>query len=265
MNKDETISLIEKELRHVKTKEEFKTAVEKIQNEINPDFTDSVLPEGVKLFKSYIKDTESLVQHILTECIDFPHSNSLCTNSNHERLFEEYLYLSSQPSERLHESKLRRLRWSCIGVHYDWTNRSYDFYKKSEFSQEILEIYKKVLLESGIDSSRHHEGSKFSCLINFYHSHRFSDRLGCHRDDVEVNPSPLVLISLGVTGIFIAGKNSAILLEDGDILVMYGKDGRQIIHGVPSILSNEKFLDSKKSLVSDFMTKTRISLSIRQL
>jgi alkylated DNA repair dioxygenase AlkB len=106
-------------------------------------------------------------------------------------------------------------------------------------------------------------GKAESAIINFYHSHRMSDRLGGHRDDVEANDStPLVSISLGLGGIFLI-EDEAIHLQSGDVLVMTN-EARQSLHGVPVVFSGDSKRESSDA-IKNFLEKTRISISIRQV
>jgi hypothetical protein len=77
---------------------------------------------------------------------------------------------------------------------------------------------------------------------------------------------------MGRSGIFLI-ENQAICLRSGDVLVMAQK-ARQSLHGVPVVFPvkrNESELDalytdrSLRENVGDFLEKTRISISIRQV
>jgi DNA alkylation damage repair protein AlkB len=211
-----------------------------------------------------------LSHEILTHLIDSPpHSNSLNRISSCGSLWSNY---SRNPGDL--SCSLNRLRWSCVGFHYNWGERSYNKSEWSHFPKSFDNLYCSVL--KAINRTRCGnplKGSPESAIINFYHSHRVSDRLGGHRDDVEETDStPLISLSLGRTGIFLI-DDQAICLRSGDVLVMAQK-ARQSLHGVPIVLncSDRKSCKDEASIESTwrddvvkFLSKTRISISIRQV
>jgi DNA alkylation damage repair protein AlkB len=211
-----------------------------------------------------------LVNEILTRMIDSPpNSNSLDQSRVHKHLWTEY---SKNPDDL--SASLNRLRWSCVGFHYNWGERSYNKSAWSQFPKSFVKLYSSVL--DDINETVNGEklsGFPQSAIINFYHGHRISDRLGGHRDDVEETDStPLLSLSMGRSGIFLI-ENQAICLRSGDVLVMAQK-ARQSLHGVPVVFPvkrNKSELDalytdrSWRENVGDFLEKTRISISIRQV
>lgn len=99
-----------------------------------------------------------------------------------------------------------------------------------------------------------------SCLINFYAT--AEETLGLHQDNTEKNKiAPIVSFSLGDSGIFTLGglrredKKQDIVLESGDILVMYA-EGRLRYHAFKKILPGTSRLLSKGG---------RINLTVRQV
>jgi DNA alkylation damage repair protein AlkB len=217
-------------------------------------------------------EVEELAIEILHEMIDSPpHSNNFNTLDG-GRLWKEYIQQGSS------QQRLKRLRWSCVGYFYDWGNRKYHPNQKSEFPKSLSMLYESVLtaINSVVEESRHLVGEPQSAIINFYHSHRVSDRLGGHRDDVEMTDrTPLVSVSLGRSGFFLI-ENEAIVLRAGDVLVM-ADEARQCLHGVPCVIKethdarrmslsekgNETITD--RECVQEFLEDTRISISIRQV
>jgi alkylated DNA repair protein alkB homolog 1 len=166
-------------------------------------------------------------------------------------MWEEYQDICTNSPSELHTARLRRLRWSCMGYHYDWTNRSYSPDKRSVFpdSNPIQNEYRKIAGKSAE-----------SVIVNFYHSHRAGDRLGGHRDDCEESLSPLLLLSLGLPGILLLGDDCGVLLRSGDAVV-FKDDGRFALHGVPCVFSGSS--KAPDGSVDDLLLRTRISLSIR--
>lgn len=203
---------------------------------------------------SYLNKSEmhALTEEILEDLIDSPHANSFPNNET--GLWKEYVACSAGVC------RLKRLRWSCVGYHYNWTDRSYSKNEKTNFPSSLERIWTNVLSKC---PEIHNTPKCESAIINFYHSHRPSDRLGGHRDDVEVSDdSPLVSISMGLCGIFLI-ENIAMVLYPGDVLVLTGK-ARQSLHGVPCVFAQPTKKGASPS-VSSFLDKTRISISIRQV
>ena len=230
------------------------------------------LAKSCYLIPGFLSDTSifDLTQEILTYHIDSPpHSNSLDSVSVGRSLWTEY---SRNPDDL--SSSLNRLRWSCVGYHYNWGERSYNKCERSRFPKSFEDIYSSVLKAiNNIRDGENLRGVPESAIINFYHSHRISDRLGGHRDDVEeTDATPLVSLSLGRTGIFLI-DDQAICLRSGDVLVM-AQNARKSLHGVPIVLNcnerkSRKVKASTESTWRDeivqFLSKTRISISIRQV
>lgn len=246
-------------------------AIEAVQH--IPDFmlhSDPNIPEpltltnGVTLYRSYLSESavESLATELLTSFIDPPHHSNLSAASELSQdasLFEEYKNLCG--SGDFTSSALRRLRWACSGLHYDWAQRSYCSEKFSYLSETVESIYRHF---SANEEAYDKENEKMSCLMNLYHKHRSSDRLGGHRDDVEASRSPLVLVSLGSPGLLLLGLTQGVILYSGDVLVMQG-EGRDVLHGVPCVFHSSEVSRLPDGSVADFLKRTRISLSIRRV
>ena len=228
------------------------------------------IQDSVYLIRGFINHSqiEDIMHEALNKWIDNPpHANSLVSQPT--SLWREY--------QRGGSHALDKLRWSCVGYHYDWGNRTYDRRNRSEFPEQLTNFYSDVLhavnaVRGGEETLR---GDPQSAIINFYHSHRTSDRLGGHRDDVEVtDQTPLVALSMGLPGFFLI-ENEAILLRSGDVVVM-AEGARQSLHGVPCIVASQsrkrgtdRLVDSddptERDLIGSFLSKTRVSISIRQV
>jgi alkylated DNA repair dioxygenase AlkB len=144
-------------------------------------------------------DCNQLADDILNGMIDNPpHANSL--PDPRRNIWKEYLH---DPSDQ--STPMNKLRWSCVGYHYNWGDRTYEKSKRSTFPESFSKYYNEVLeaVNKAENGDTKLTGVAESAIINFYHSHRISDRLGGHRDDVEATDStPLVSISMGLGGIF---------------------------------------------------------------
>ncbi len=80
-----------------------------------------------------------------------------------------------------------------------------------------------------------------SCLINHYNQGK---KLGMHRNNTEENLSaPIILISLGNTGIFVSGgklrtdDTKQYIVQSGDVIVM-GGESRNYFHSFKGIILN---------------------------
>ena len=230
------------------------------------------LVESCYYIPNYVDQTRSveLLDEILNHMIDSPpNSSSLDRARVYTHLWKDYL---KNPEDL--STPLNKLRWSCVGFHYNWGERSYNKAEWSEFPKSFELIYSSVLKDINLTRGKDPlTGSPQSAIINFYHAHRISDRLGGHRDDVEETDStPLVSVSFGRPGIFLI-EDQAICLGSGDVLVM-AKNARQSLHGVPVVFpvsdrkTEQDITSSDRSWrenVEKFMEKTRISISIRQV
>jgi DNA alkylation damage repair protein AlkB len=213
------------------------------------------------------EECEELTREILNEMIDNPpHSNNFGEARQGGKMWKEYR------DPNIGNPSLKKLRWSCVGYHYNWGDRTYSPSQQSAFPTSLREIYDSVLetVNKVREPAAKLNGKAESAIINFYHTHRVSDRLGGHRDDVEVTDrTPLVSVSLGVPGFFLI-ENEAIVLRSGDVLVM-AEEARQSLHGIPSIVSADRHdsldlqKDTEREVVSHFLRRTRISISIRQV
>jgi DNA alkylation damage repair protein AlkB len=227
------------------------------------------LKPNVYLIPSFFPETKllDLTHEILNRLIDNPpHANNFNDDSNPHSMWKELLHGKSETP------RLKKLRWSCVGYHYNWGERTYDPDLKSDFPASFRELYVSVLdlVNYVVSEENKLSGDAQSAIINLYHSHRVSDRLGGHRDDVEVTDrTPLVSLSIGRPGFFLI-ENEAIVLHSGDVLVM-ADEARQSLHGVPGIVGGDRKKDStgdqqtEREAITRFLSDTRISLSIRQV
>ncbi|EIJ89624.1 uncharacterized protein NEPG_00841 [Nematocida parisii ERTm1] len=159
---------------------------------------------------------------------------------------------------------IKKIRWSSIGIYYDWEIKAYN----KEITSKIPDVIDQVCMDIS------QEICKVSfipetAVINYYQK---KDRIMSHIDRYEEDMSkPLISFSFGASCVFVLGTKEredpsvdTFLLEDGDIAILIG-DSREYFHGVPKILSLNKGLEDYKneeffSLISD----SRINISVRQ-
>ena len=151
---------------------------------------------------------------------------------------------------------LKKLRWSSIGLIYDWTRRIYvSEWVFIPLPEELATLAKNLVRLSSLATKNQtpiaptkettdettSKSAPFipdAALINYYHE---GDTLNGHIDDAEPDiTQPLVSLSLGRPGIFLVGGFTKditpipVLLRSGDAVVLDG-DSRRCYHGVPRI------------------------------
>ncbi|KAG0492876.1 hypothetical protein HPP92_006274, partial [Vanilla planifolia] len=171
---------------------------------------------------------------------------------------------------------LRKLRWSTLGLQFDWSKRNYDVsLPHKKIPDALCHLAKKMALPAMPD------GEQFqpeAAIVNYFGQ---SDMLGGHLDDMERDWSkPIVSISLGCKAIFLLGGKSkedtplAMFLRSGDIVLMAG-EARECFHGVPRIFTEHEHIDNKALMslfsndadlyIRDYIKTSRININIRQV
>ncbi|CAK9325650.1 unnamed protein product [Citrullus colocynthis] len=171
---------------------------------------------------------------------------------------------------------LRKLRWSTLGLQFDWSKRSYDIsLHHNKIPSALCELAKRMA------AAAMPTGEEFkpeAAIVNYFAS---GDTLGGHLDDMEADWSkPIVSMSLGCKAIFLLGGKSrqdppvAMFLRSGDVVLMAG-EARECFHGVPRIFIDEEseeisFLERHFSNQDDlyfleYIRTSRININIRQV
>ncbi|KAG9445963.1 hypothetical protein H6P81_012091 [Aristolochia fimbriata] len=172
---------------------------------------------------------------------------------------------------------LRKLRWSTLGLQFDWSKRNYDVRLPHNKIPDTLCQLAKKLARPAMS-----EGVQFqpeAAIVNYFSS---GDMLGGHLDDMEADWSkPIVSISLGCKAVFLLGGKAredspaAMFLRSGDVVLMAGQ-ARECFHGIPRIFTEEEDAEVS-SLASQFqkpedqlffaeyIRTSRININIRQV
>ncbi|CDZ96363.1 DNA alkylation damage repair protein [Phaffia rhodozyma] len=235
---------------------------------------DSSSEEGSKQKFVRIPPTRTLIENLPGE--DF--LNTVASDGKREILpVEPSKTVRPKPISKL----IRELRWTNIGLFYDWTSKSYDFDTPIPFPDDIDMISRQIVSKDidwslvygslGVDgtpSSKDENGMELervkweqwndykpdAGIINFYQP---DDTLMAHVDRSELDAHrPLVSVSLGLSAVFLLGTSSRdtpplpILLRSGDVVVLSGH-GRRAYHGVPRILDDTLPAHLKPSLPED--------------
>ncbi|KAK1271065.1 Alpha-ketoglutarate-dependent dioxygenase alkB [Acorus gramineus] len=171
---------------------------------------------------------------------------------------------------------LRKLRWTTLGLQFDWSKRNYDVsFPHNKIPDELCLLAKKMAAPA---MPLEEEFRPEAAIVNYFGP---SDMLGGHLDDMEADWSkPIVSISLGCKAMFLLGGKSrndspiAMFLRSGDIVLMAGQ-ARECYHGVPRIFTDEDNADvshitsqfsCKEDLcLSEYIRTSRININIRQV
>mmetsp|Transcript_8995 Transcript_8995/g.13831 ORF Transcript_8995/g.13831 Transcript_8995/m.13831 type:complete len:383 (-) Transcript_8995:709-1857(-) len=135
----------------------------------------------------------------------------------------------------------KKLSWSTMGYHYDWTARAYHEDAKSPVPpllDDLAAMFAKASFYTTSPKTTKFHGS--ACIVNYYNTKSI---MGGHRDDLEfAMDKPVVSLSVGLPGIFLLGGNTKddpvvpILVRPGDVMMMGGKS-RLAYHGMARVLS----------------------------
>ncbi|KAL3501015.1 hypothetical protein ACH5RR_035464 [Cinchona calisaya] len=171
---------------------------------------------------------------------------------------------------------LRKLRWSTLGLQFDWSKRSYNISLPHNKIPEALCCLAKRLAEPAMPPGQ--EFLPEAAIVNYF---ALGDMLGGHLDDMEKDWSkPIVSISLGCKAIFLLGGKSredpphAMFLRSGDVVLM-AQEARECFHGVPRIFTDTESAEinhlelqfSKEDCFPflDNIRSSRININIRQV
>ncbi|CAM8916078.1 unnamed protein product [Rhodiola kirilowii] len=171
---------------------------------------------------------------------------------------------------------LRKLRWSTLGLQFDWSKRNYNVsLPHNKIPDALTQLAKRMAVPA---MNIGEEFQPEAAIVNYFGP---GDTLGGHLDDMEADWSkPIVSVSLGCKAIFLLGGRSrqdsplAMFLRSGDIVLMAG-EARECFHGVPRIFTDEQNaeIDYLKSLFShendscfwEYIQTSRININIRQV
>ncbi|KAJ6703156.1 ALKYLATED DNA REPAIR PROTEIN ALKB-RELATED [Salix viminalis] len=169
---------------------------------------------------------------------------------------------------------LRKLRWSTLGLQFDWSKRNYNVsLPHNKIPDELCQLAKKLAAPA---MPMGEEFQPEAAIVNYFAS---GDTLGGHLDDMEADWSkPIVSMSLGCKAIFLLGGKSredpplAMFLRSGDVVLMAG-EARECFHGVPRIFTDKEnaetttlelhFCDENDIL--EYIRTSRINVNIRQV
>ncbi|CAL8993695.1 unnamed protein product [Prunus brigantina] len=171
---------------------------------------------------------------------------------------------------------LRKLRWSTLGLQFDWSKRNYDVSLPHKKIPDTLCQLAKRLATPAMPLGE--EFQPEGAIVNYFGP---GDMLGGHLDDMEADWSkPIVSMSLGCKAIFLLGGKHredppiAMFLRSGDVVLMAG-EARECFHGVPRIFTDgendeivtlqRQFSQEDDFSVLEYIRSSRININIRQV
>ncbi|KAL0921352.1 hypothetical protein M5K25_008416 [Dendrobium thyrsiflorum] len=202
------------------------------------------------------------------------------TNLNSKRFsFSEYCMIKNNDESYKSVAAsllLRKLRWSTLGLQFDWSKRNYAVSLPHKRMPDDLCLVAKKMAVPAMPNGE--EFQPEAAIVNYFGP---SDMLGGHLDDMEKDWSkPIVSISLGCKAIFLLGGKSredmpiAMFLRSGDIVLMAG-EARACFHGVPRIFTDSEHADNVDLLSQfsneadlcfrEYIRTSRININIRQV
>ncbi|WVZ51810.1 hypothetical protein U9M48_002920 [Paspalum notatum var. saurae] len=135
---------------------------------------------------------------------------------------------------------VRKLRWSTLGLQFDWSKRNYDVsLPHNKIPDPLASLAKKM---ASLAMPPGEEFKPEAAIVNYYGP---SDMLGGHVDDMEIDWTKPITRDEVPTAMF---------LRSGDILMMAG-EARECFHGVPRI-----FIDSDQQELSELNSRININI-----
>ncbi|XP_050373232.1 alpha-ketoglutarate-dependent dioxygenase alkB [Argentina anserina] len=194
------------------------------------------------------------------------------------KFFEEHEALSKGNSCKSISASvlLRKLRWSTLGLQFDWSKRNYDISLPHKKIPDTLCQLAKKLAAPAMPLGEDFKPE--AAIVNYF---GLGDMLGGHLDDMEADWSkPIVSMSLGCKAIFLLGGKLkedpplAMFLRSGDVVLMAG-EARECFHGVPRIFTDSENADivpleqqlshEDDSSLLEYIQTSRININIRQV
>lgn len=207
-------------------------------------------------------------------------SNSSITNMDAERWkFYEENTVSSRGSTCKSISAsvlLRKLRWSTLGLQFDWSKRNYNVSLPHNKIPDALCDLAKEMAAPAMSKGKAFQPE--AAIVNYF---GLGDMLGGHLDDMEADwTKPIVSMSLGCKAIFLLGGKSrddpplAMFVRSGDVVLMAG-EARECFHGVPRIFIDQEnaeiaplemmFSHEDDVCFLEYIRSSRININIRQV
>ena len=180
---------------------------------------------------------------------------------------------------------ISKLRWSLLGVEYDWLNKVYLKPLNGLAVPTVIDRLCCDIIEPLRLLLNYH--AYFQAQVGIVNYYGLRDSLTAHVDrSEETMEHPLVSFNVGHSCVFLIGSDDtetepeALLIHSGDVVIMSG-EARRAFHGVPRIIENMNYLKMDKcleylpsvfaaderemQLCMQFMASSRINMNFRQI
>ncbi|CAJ0579534.1 unnamed protein product, partial [Mesorhabditis spiculigera] len=217
--------------------------------------------EGLYILPSIIREEAHLKW--LQRCFQYAETPNITNLTAHD----------NTPKTDFLRSAAKSLRWTTLGVDYNWTTKEYPLEGRP------LPIELKRLATIVCDAIGVGKMEADAAIVNYYPP---KSTLSPHQDRSERDLTrALVSVSFGQSAVYLTGGTSLddpilpIWLHSGDVLVMHA-DQRLVYHAVPCIVSTRKFdgatnkgkaeenVEEDKELL-DYANTSRVNITIRQV
>ena len=194
-----------------------------------------------KWSKKAIKDF-SQVTHTNITNLENINNNNNNNNNNSDNSIKELDSIQSPSNKTIVSTKnelttmLSKLRWACLGYHYNWSLRMYVENSLSNIPADLITLFCDTASLVRLPLKPE------AVIINYY---PLNGTMSGHLDDAEHNmDEPIVSFSLGCDCIFLIGGRTKhvqpvpVYLRSGYAIIMSG-ESRYCFHGVPVIIPSE--------------------------
>ncbi|XP_038704949.1 alpha-ketoglutarate-dependent dioxygenase alkB isoform X2 [Tripterygium wilfordii] len=226
------------------------------------------------------KESKILIEDVnAVTCFDS--GSDTCTNNGDAskfKFYEEHVVQSKGKTCKSVSASviLRKLRWSTLGLQFDWSKRNYNVsLPHNKIPDALCQLAKRMAIPAMPMGEEFHPEA---AIVNYF---GLGDTLGGHLDDMEVDWSkPIVSLSLGCKAIFLLGGKCRddtplpMFLRSGDVVLMAG-EARECFHGVPRIFTDkenaeiapleEEFSHEDDFLLLEYIRTSRVNINIRQV
>ncbi|ETN74922.1 putative alkylated DNA repair protein AlkB [Necator americanus] len=154
----------------------------------------------------------------------------------------------------------KSLRWTTLGVHYNWDTKEYPLTGDALPSElvQFADVVTRALRLGPMYAD--------ATIVNYYPP---KSTLSPHVDRSERIGAPLVSLSLGQSAVYLTGGESLdddvvpLWLHSGDVLVMHGAQ-RLVYHAVAAIHKTCAF-EFDDPYLKEFANTSRVNITIRQV
>ncbi|KAI5188591.1 alkylated DNA repair protein alkB-like protein 1 [Nematocida sp. AWRm77] len=219
---------------------------------------------GIDLYKSFCDGTE----YVFPKMAESPKTNIHIKQNPYvsESEKKEVQEALARGEVKISPSDLiKKIRWSSLGIYYDWEKKAYDPTVGLPMPACIERVCQDIAKEVCSTDTFRAE----TAIVNYYQK---KDRIMTHVDRYEEDmEKPLISFSFGCSAVFVVGKQekddprvTTFLLQDGDVVILQN-ESRKYLHGIPKILSeNTGDKEYQHTPYYPLISDSRINISVRQ-